>query len=167
VSGFSKVRVSGARTLIITQGSIPSLVVEGKRPVLHTLTTTVSGDTLLLQPHGVWYAPITYSDADRVTYHLTVTELTGIEAHGATRIESAQPLTVKDLALSTSGAAKLHARDLVTDQATIDCSGAAKVQVYVSEQLNVSLSGTGRVTYAGDPQVTQSISGAGKVERAE
>jgi len=179
--------------------------VEGERPVLDRLTTTVNGDTLLLQPHGVWYAPITYSGADRVTYHLTVTELTGLEAHGATRIESTQPLTVKDLALSTSGAtqlslelngqavtirasrageitlsgsadildfkssgaARLHARDLAARQATIDCGGAAKEEVDASEQLNVTLSGPGRVFYAGDPRVTQSISGAGKVEGME
>ena len=59
VSGFTSVQVHGAGTLIISQGSTPSLVVEGKRPVLDRLTTSVSGDTLVLEPHGVWYAPIT------------------------------------------------------------------------------------------------------------
>lgn len=205
VYGFTKVTVHGAGTLIITQGSAPSLVVEGKRPVLDRLTTRVSGDTLLLDPHGVWYAPITYSGADRVTYHLTVTELTGIEANGATRVESVRPLTVRELSLSTSGAAKLalelagqavtvhtsgageitlsgsadvldfkssgaaklHARDLHARQATIDCSGAAKVEVDAGEELNVTLSGAGRVSYTGDPRVTQSISGAGKVGPAK
>ena len=71
------------------------------------------------------------------------------------------------LDFKSSGAAKLHARDLAAQRATIDCSGAAKVEVNASQELNVALSGAGRVSYAGDPHLTQSISGAGKVERAE
>lgn len=205
VPGFTQVEIHGSGTLVITQGAVPRLEVKAKRGILDRLTTTVSGGTLILDLRGLWYAPLTYSGLDRVTYRLTVTDLTRIEAHGATRIEAEQGLEVRDLHISTSGATEIDltlnaetvtvsasgagevtlagsadildfkssgatellAGALKAREASIDCSGAADVEVDVSERLDIKISGAGHVSYAGNPDVTSDISGAGDVEQVE
>lgn len=203
VTDFNKVEIRGSGTLIITQGAEPSLVVEAKRRVLDRIDTAVAGDTLTLDLDWHWYAPWLLWGSDDIVYRVTVTDLTRIEADGASDIRvsemlvldefellasgaseahlelTCQTVTVRisgaaDITLSgsadsltfiSSGAASLDSRELQARVATIDCSGAAEVEVNAREQLNVDISGTGQVSYAGDPDVTSNISGAGEVER--
>ena len=101
-------------------------MVEAKRSVLGRLTTAVSGGTLTLKPQGLWYAPLTYSGIDHVTYRLTVTDLAGIEAHGAADIEAQQALVVMDFELSTSGATTVKL-ELNGQTVTVLASGAGDV----------------------------------------
>jgi hypothetical protein len=205
VSGFTEVEVHGAGKLIITQGATTGLVVEARRRILEKLDTTVSGSTLKLEPKHAWYSPWTFWNDDDIVYRLTVTDLTKIDARGATDIQAQRALSVDhlDLAASgaseielelngrnvsvrvsgaaevalsgaadvlefaSSGAAGLHSRGLQARVATVDCSGAADVEVNVSEQLSVDISGGGHVSYVGNPNVTSNISGAGDIERLQ
>lgn len=203
VADFTEVEIRGSGTLIITQGAEPSLVVEAKRRVLDRIETTVTGNKLILDLDWNWYAPWLLCGSGDIVYRLTVTDLTRIEADGASDIQASQALLVDALELAasgaseahlelacrtvrvrtsgaaeitlsgsadtlefiSSGAASLHSRELQARVATIDCSGAAEVEVNVSEQLDVDISGAGEVSYMGDPNVTSNISGAGEVER--
>jgi hypothetical protein len=166
VSGFTKVEIHGAGTLIITQGSTPGLVVEARRGVLGRLTTAVSGSTLTLKPHGVWYAPMTYSGIDHVTYRLTVTDLAGIEAHGAADIQGQQALVVKDFELSTSGATTVKL-ELNGQTVTVLASGAGDVTLSGSaEVLSFKSSGAAKLRARGlqARMATIDCSGAGRAE---
>ena len=130
ISSFTAVDVPGSGTLIITQGPAPSLVVEASRGVLDRLKTTVSGGVLTLDSSGSWTRPWTFWRNDHVTYRLTVTDLTRIEAQGSADIQAQQTLTADKLELSTSGSS--------------DVTLALKVQT-----LSVRTSGSGDVTLSG------------------
>jgi len=69
--------------------------------------------------------------------------------------------------IGVSGAGDVTARELQTQHAVVDISGAGSVIVAVSDTLNASVAGAGSVRYIGDPNVTQSVAGAGSVRRAE
>jgi hypothetical protein len=134
VSDFTAVDVHGSGTLIITQGPTPSLVVEAKRGVIERLTTTVSGGTLTLDYAERWYTPWRLWKDDRVTYRLTVTDLTKIETHGSIDIQAQQALLADQFELSASG------------------SGDVTLELTV-KSLSVHTSGSGDVTLSGTADV--------------
>ncbi|MEO8345943.1 MAG: DUF2807 domain-containing protein [Betaproteobacteria bacterium] len=95
---------------------------------------------------------------------LRATTLT-VNGTGALKAELAGQVT--DQNLSVSGAADYQAAKLVSDNATVEVSGAGKIVVHARKKLQVSVSGAGVVEYLGDPVVRESISGAGRLKRRE
>lgn len=72
----------------------------------------------------------------------------------------------KDANLQLSGAAEAHCFDLLSENTTIDISGAGSADVYASVKLDASVSGAGSVNYKGNASdVKQHVSGAGSVSK--
>ena len=69
--------------------------------------------------------------------------------------------------IDLSGAGSYDGAELVSDDASVDVSGAGKVVVNVRKTLAVEISGAGVVEYIGEPKLRQSISGFGKVTRRD
>ena len=88
-----------------------------------------------------------------------------VEGSGALKAELAGQVT--DQSIEISGAANYQAAGLVSDNASVEVSGAGKIVVNALRKLSASISGAGLVEYIGDPVVKQSISGAGRVKRRE
>ncbi len=88
-----------------------------------------------------------------------------VDGSGGLKAELAGQVT--NQRLSISGAADYQAAKLVSDNATVEVSGAGKIVVHARNKLQVSDSGAGVVEYIGDPVVRESISGAGRVKRRE
>jgi hypothetical protein len=126
VSGFTAVTVKGSGTLIITQGSTPSLMIEASPSVLKRVRATVSGGTLTIDQGGKWFMPWTFGSGNGITYHLTVTGLTRIEASGSTDVRSQGALTMDKLDLSTSGSGDVTL-ELKVQTLNIRTSGSADV----------------------------------------
>jgi hypothetical protein len=74
---------------------------------------------------------------------------------------------VTDQTISISGAADYQAARLVSDNATVEVSGAGRIVVNARKKLTASISGAGVVEYLGDPVVRESVSGVGRVKRRE
>ncbi len=126
VSDFTAVVVRGSGTLIVTQGSTPSLVVEARRGVLDRVKATVSGGILTLDCDEHWFNPRTCWGDDDITYRLTVTDLTKIEAHGSTDIEAQQPLVAERLDLLATGSSDITL-ELKVQTANVRTSGSGDV----------------------------------------
>jgi hypothetical protein len=75
--------------------------------------------------------------------------------------------TVGRQSIDLSGAGKYDGVGLVSDDVTVDVSGAGKVVVNARKSLSVEISGAGVVEYLGEPKLRQSISGFGKVMRRD
>jgi hypothetical protein len=186
IPNFSAVDVRGAGTLIITQGSAPSLVVEASRDVLDRLKTTVSGSVLTLDPGGSWTRPWTFWQDGHVTYRLTVTDLTKIEARGSANIQMQQTLTADELELSTSGSSDvtlvLKVQTLsvrTTGSGDVTLSGLADVLTFTSSGSSdlrsrglqsrvatIKCSGSSDVEVSASEQLNVEISGSGDVSYA-
>ena len=64
----------------------------------------------------------------------------------------------------SSGASSLNAKDLVTENCTVECSGASKASVHCTSSLKAEASGASKITYTGDCEfVDKSASGASAI----
>jgi hypothetical protein len=186
VSDFTAVDLRGSGTLFITQGSEPTLMVEGARAVLDRITTIVTGDTLVIDYHGDWARPSTYGGDSHVIYRLTVTDLTRIEGSGATDILGQQTLVADRLDVSASGsgditlAVQVQTLNVQTSGSSdISLSGTADVLAYKSSgssdldahelqtrEAAIECSGSSDVEVRASQRLNVDISGSGDVSYA-
>ncbi|MBI1341399.1 MAG: DUF2807 domain-containing protein [Terrimonas sp.] len=73
----------------------------------------------------------------------------------------------KDFEVRGSGSTDVKCFDLLTENTTVEISGAGDAQVSASVKLDVHVSGAGSVRYKGNPSVTQDVSGAGSVKKVD
>jgi hypothetical protein len=73
----------------------------------------------------------------------------------------------KEFKASISGSGSIHCFELITDNTTLDLSGASDAQVYASKRLKVEVSGSGDVQYKGGASVSQDVSGSGSVKKVD
>lgn len=89
-----------------------------------------------------------------------------IDASGATEITLKG--TATDLAVDASGSTSIHCFDFITQNTTLDISGAGEAEVFASKSLGIDISGASSVQYKGSPaSLKQEISGAGSVNKAD
>src|SRR3954471_24362842 len=84
---------------------------------------------------------------------------------GALRADLAGRVVQQNVVIS--GAGDFRGGKLMSQDATVNVSGAAKVIVNAEKTLNATISGAGTVEYFGEPKVTERVSGAGRVKRRE
>ena len=86
-----------------------------------------------------------------------------------TEVSGASTMQVRgnasDFSTQASGASKIRCADLVTDDATVDVSGASHAEVTANKQLNVEASGASEVRYRGNANIRQESSGASSVSK--
>lgn len=91
------------------------------------------------------------------------------ELHGD--ISGASHLSLKGKAqkfsLEASGASHADCLDLLSDESTLDVSGACEAKVYANRQLNVEASGASHVAYRGNATIDQRSSGASSVKKVD
>jgi hypothetical protein len=152
---FSKVRCKDIGTLILTQGTQPSLVVEADEELFSELTAEIVGDSLVLGLDDDWisrigkvFSSILNQTERRVVYHLTVADVDQVSISGKVNLACAA-FAAENLVLKVSGLGKL-------DFSHLDCTS-----------LEVIISGRGEFSAAGraDHQ-TIKISGSGEYDAA-
>lgn len=73
----------------------------------------------------------------------------------------------KDFKVDGSGSTDIKCFDLLTENTTVDISGAGNAEVFASVKLKVEVSGAADVKYKGNATVEQKISGAGSVKKVD
>ena len=73
----------------------------------------------------------------------------------------------KDFNASGSGASHYKCFDLMTENTTVDISGACSADVYASVKLDVQASGASDVKYRGAAAITQDLSGASGIKKVD
>lgn len=179
VSAFTQIDASGFYELEWRPGA-PSFRLTTDENLLSHIRTRVAGDQLTIEMEGAM-AP-----SDGIKIVVTSPSLTTAELSGAVDF-SAQPLNGARFAVDTSGAAKitlsgkigrllanltgaskLEAADLLTDDIELSVTGAGKANVTVANSLRAAITGAGKVVYGGSPKtVEKKITGAGKIEPRE
>lgn len=179
VGGFTAVSVSGAGHLIIEQTGVESLEITAEDDLLPHIRSEVVGDQLRLG-----FAPgVSVTGSREVRYRLTVRDLEGIEASGASRVE-AHGLNTRELAcvfsgassfdasgsadahvIVLSGASRADAPNLRSRVVTATLSGASYGLFRVSDALAATASGGSTLEYFGDPAVVRTVSGGSVIRR--
>lgn len=73
----------------------------------------------------------------------------------------------KDLNLVGSGASGVKCLSLMTENATVDVSGASSAEVFASVKLDAQASGASEVKYKGSPSVIKDVSGASSINKID
>ncbi|MEP7376331.1 MAG: head GIN domain-containing protein [Chitinophagaceae bacterium] len=73
----------------------------------------------------------------------------------------------KDFNANGSGASSYKCFDLMTENTTVDISGACSADIFASVKLNVQASGASEVKYRGAAAITQDISGASGIKKVD
>ncbi|NLT35134.1 MAG: DUF2807 domain-containing protein [Gaiellales bacterium] len=136
---FTEVEVSGAGTLILTQGAAVSLSIEAPQEVLRDLDTKVEGGVLKMGPRSDRPTVHPWPGKEDITYHLSVRDLSRVDLRGATDVRSKNTLTPARLEISGAGS---HDVNLQVE------SGA----------LRLDMQGSGRVTVAGTSDTLHFVS---------
>jgi hypothetical protein len=177
VQGFTGVVVSGAGRVVIEQTGVESVEVTAEDNILPFVVTEVRGGWLLLG----FQAGVSVHTTRAVEYRITVAELTGIRASGASHVEVLRvdtgELTAQlsgassyratgvadDHRLELSGASRCEAAELASRFVTATLSGASYGLVNVDDRLVVRASGASTLEYIGEPIVEASVSGGSQV----
>lgn len=175
VTSFTRIEAGGFYDIQWHPGS-PSLSITTDENLFSNIETSVSGNVLKIETHGQ------ISPTHGVTVVISSPSLGGADLSGALKLEAAQ-LSGDRFTLETSGATKvtlagsanrlvasltgasrLNAETLQTQDVEISVTGAGRADVMATNSLKAAITGAGRVSYGGNPKsVEKKVTGAGKI----
>lgn len=88
-----------------------------------------------------------------------------IEATGASSVILTGE--TKDFNIQGSGASDIKCFGLMTENTTLDVSGAFSAEVFASVKLDIQASGASDVKYKGTPAITQDLNGASSIRKVD
>jgi hypothetical protein len=156
VSGFSAIDLRGVGQVVLAVGQPEALTVEAEDNLLSEISTTVSGDTLILElKQGRPTKPI--------VYRVTARQVTALSTSGAGDIETAALATAR-LRTHQNGAGNIRLGQLDAQELDSTLAGAGSLDVRgTASTFAVTISGAGKINArelaVRDAQVT--VSGAG------
>jgi hypothetical protein len=178
VRDFQEVSLEGVGTLVIEQGETESLTIEAEPKVLQRIETEVRNGRLTIRPDR------SFKTRERITYFLTITQLSGIELAGAGRVEVAQ-LSTDHLRVNGNGAGAVAIDSLTANTLDVTASGNVQAELagtvdsqtvavsdaasYAAADLesrvaSVTASGASQVTINVTESLDVSVSGVARVE---
>jgi Putative auto-transporter adhesin, head GIN domain len=144
---------SGDLKVYVTSPTYKSIEVSGSSDIIGQ-TKVTSTEDLSLEASGAGDIKMEV-DAPKIT--------AGISGSGSVDLKG----QARDLDINLTGAGHAHCYELLTENTTVDISGAGSAQVYASVKLTADVSGAGNISYKGNASVSQQISGAGSVNKAD
>jgi hypothetical protein len=124
VSGVERVRMSGFGQLVIAQGEVESLSLEGDDNLLPNFITETSGGTLTIRPRLFF----SFKPSQALVMRLTVKNLRGLELSDFARV-TVRDLRSEDLKLSLGGFSELRFENLQAGQMQGRIGGFSRLQV--------------------------------------
>ena len=144
VGAFKSVRLIGSADLVLKQGDVPALSVEGEKDRLQDLKVETRGDELVLryEPRGhfVWWG----SNRKGPRFVLTAQTLERISTAGSGDIRAESWIAPGDFEIAVSGSSDVRFGSLAARKLLVRISGAGDVKVAggVLEQ-NIRIAGSG------------------------
>ena len=159
VDSFEKIEISGAFKILLTPSRSHEIIIEADENLLKYINISVRGNRLFIETDR------RLSSRKGIKIEIPVKNLREISSSGASDIESAEPISAKELEIEASGAGKIDLK-LDVKLVTINLSGAVMVYLEgVGERLELDMSGAGSLAAEGfevrDCEVD--ISGVGHV----
>ncbi len=148
IQNVRKVFLKDYGLLIITQGDLEQLVIEGQDHIIRQVKSQLRNDELHLKLEGGWFdktwkAITSVVEGRSLTYKLTVKKLDGIFVSGAVRVKCSD-LNFTHLKLTLKGAGEIIFNNIQGDRLEVDLPGAGIISLTgkVVEQ-DVHLRGAG------------------------
>jgi hypothetical protein len=177
VNNFSALEVGAAFKVYLEKADAPMVRIETDENLHEQIVLRVRGGKLSIDSRGI-------SNPTKLDVHVFYTELTSVEAGGASSLISNTPIEAREFLLDVSGAAKATL-DVDVDQLISSISGASKVTLegtadtHITEVSGASslnavalmtgvtrarVSGAARARVTATEKIDSDVSGAGKLE---
>lgn len=141
VGNFTKIEVSGAFNVILTQGNSASLSLEASEELLERVISEVKGDKLILRLENNTRIIGTESP----TAYVSFINIDEIDLSGAVKISGTNPMKFKHLLIDGSGATKV---DLNLSAITLKCNASGSSKIILkgdAEEFEAELSGATKI----------------------
>lgn len=163
VSAFKEVEAAGDIRLIVIQGDLKPIKIEGDENILPYIEVIQDGDRVTIQPKK----DINLSPSGDLNIYVTSPNYTSIEVSGSSDIIGQNKISGnEDLSLEASGSGDIE-MELDVPKVSADISGSGTIKLKgQTKDLNIDLSGVGHA-YCYDLQsenATVGISGAGSAQ---
>ncbi len=119
--GFDKIDVGGTAEVLLSQGAEQKVIVEVDDNLVPYVKTVVDDQTLKISTEKI-------RDFSRLVVHVTVPDLSYINASGASQVKGVTPFDIQYLMVDGSGAAELDL-DLTVQLLESKLSGAAEMHL--------------------------------------
>ncbi|MFP4042036.1 MAG: head GIN domain-containing protein [Bacteroidales bacterium] len=182
VSDFSKVSISIAAKVHLSQGDKESLTLEGDEETLEKIETTISDNTLKIK----YKKPLFFGRNKDVTIHITAKQIEEINLAGSSELKAETNISSPRMRFVISGSGKINIDDLSTEDIEAVISGSGNIMVdgksqikstqlsisgsgdYIaqdlkSENLEAKISGSGKCKIFATENLKVHVSGSGKV----
>ncbi|KXB08216.1 hypothetical protein AKJ55_01320 [candidate division MSBL1 archaeon SCGC-AAA382M17] len=166
VSAFSKISMTVAGDLYLTQGDEYKLVIEGDEDILDDIETIVSGDRLKIK----YNKPFGFSwNSKKVKIYVTTKEVEELSVSGSGDIIAKTAIKNDDIAFNISGSGEIEIEDLETTDINASISGSGDISLggrKAAESLEINISGSGEL-HASNMEIRRaviSISGSGSCD---
>lgn len=163
VSGFSKISISIAAKVYLSQGDEESLTLEGDEKTIEKIETTVSQNTLKIK----YKNPLFSQNNKDVTVHITAKQIEELSLAGSSELKAKTKISSPRIKFAISGSGKINIDDLFTEDIEAAISGSGNIMVdgkshIKTTQLSVSGSGDYIAPNLKTENAKVSISGSGK-----
>lgn len=178
VRDFTKIDAGGAVNVEVTVQKDFGVTVEADDNLLANIKTETSGDTLKI------YSEDSISPKTRINVRISMPRLEKLDLSGASsgvvtavnadslelKASGASSIKIegvaKKLNADASGASKIDAENLRTEDTDIEASGASSSTVNAANELRADASGASKITYLGDPKnLKQNLSGGSSINK--
>jgi hypothetical protein len=163
VSPFSKIAMSVAGDLYLTQGDEYKLVIEGDEDVLDDIETEVRGGRLKIKYDKIFN--LNWNNK-KVKIYVTMKEVEELSVSGSGDIIAESAISAEDIEFTVSGSGEIEIDDLSVSSIEASISGSGDIRLggnKTADDLEMSISGSGEL-HASDLGVREaeiSISGSG------
>jgi hypothetical protein len=162
LGSFDSVVFSGTAGVRLVQGAEDSVFIEGDAETQEAVDLAVDGGVLRVRPAGSWK----FWRGKQIQIVVTARDLRRLEIKGAADIVAAEPMRLRQLQVSISGAGSVRFDKLKAERLEFNVSGSGTGQLAGAvDELNVRISGRG--VYLGENLASQTaslaVSGAGEV----
>jgi len=181
---FTKIAFRVPGKLILKQGDVQKVELEGDSETLSKTETEVEGSKLIIGRENKWMN-WNWHDDNRITVYITVKNIDALSVSGSGDLVTTSKFTTGDLELKVSGSGSLQIETQASGLLTADVSGSGRIDVKgncrnfdssisgsgkvmaavaIAEKADVSISGSGKIEASGSAkEIKTTISGSGKV----
>jgi Putative auto-transporter adhesin, head GIN domain len=165
VGSFTKISFRVPGKLVVRQGNIQKVELEGSKDMLAKIETEVKGDKLNIGREESWGR--NWGSDEKIMVYITIKDITGLNVSGSGDLMTEGKVTTTKIDLSVSGSGSLQIDVSASGEMQADVSGSGRIEVKGScTSLNSDISGSGKISasLSVSQEVDVDISGSGKFE---
>lgn len=164
VSTFKGISFRLSGKLLLTQGNVQKVEIEGSAEALRKIETKVDGGRLIIKRENEsdnWF------DNEKFTVYVTVKDIESISVSGSGNLMGQNKFSVADLDLDVSGSGSMQIEANASGNIDADVSGSGNIDLKAScKAYSSDVSGSGKIllTATISGLADFDISGSGKIE---